>query len=58
MHYFLVYKEISELLFQMSNFSYLVSHVLTQHGVAMLRDFRNKCRRVVCAVMHVTVVLD
>ncbi len=42
MHYFLIYKKISELLFQKSNASYFFPHLLTDS--------------VLCE--HVTVVLD
>ncbi len=42
MHYFLIYKKISELLFQKSNASYFFSHLLTDSAL---------CE-------HVTVVLD
>ncbi len=57
MHYFLIQKEISVLLFQTSNASYFVSHVLTDSsGVAMLREIRSKCRAL--CEHDLTVVLD
>uniref|UniRef100_A0A672LT57 Immunoglobulin subtype domain-containing protein n=1 Tax=Sinocyclocheilus grahami TaxID=75366 RepID=A0A672LT57_SINGR len=50
-HYLLIYNKISELLFQICNASYFVSHVLTDNsGVAMLREIGIKCRGVVCTV--------
>ncbi len=61
MHYFLIEMEISELLFQISNASFFVSHVLTDSShVAMLREIGSKCGSVVCVLWEhdVTVVLD
>ncbi len=50
-HYFLIWKQNSELLLQIGNNSYFVSHVLTDSSrVAMLREIGSKCRGVVRAV--------